>query len=91
MKSALIDITPATDFHNFKISYFDNDGQQIIGDVKQITQDHFEVFIKEKGVKVHCIKDKNGVLACRLNRNREVSWVAGIGKAIAERIGATKQ
>jgi hypothetical protein len=90
MKSPLIDINPVTG-HTFKISYLDKDGQPIIGDVKQITQDHFEVFIKEKGVKVHCMKDKDGVLACRLNRKREVSWVEGIGKAIAERVEADCQ
>jgi hypothetical protein len=69
---------------SFKISYQHYDGSVLNAVVKPITQDDYEVFIKEKGVIIHCTKDENGILSCRLNSNGNPLWVDGISKEVAK-------
>ena len=71
---------------NFKISYRDYDGTVLNATVKSITNDDYEVFIKEKGVIIHCTKDENGVLSCRLNSHGNPHWVDGISEEVAKAI-----
>ncbi|MEJ6980508.1 hypothetical protein WG906_08610 [Pedobacter sp. P351] len=73
-------------FKNFRVSYQEYDGSVLHGFVKQVTFYDYEVYVQEKGVIIHCIKDENGLLTCALNSNRNPPWVDGISKEIAKRI-----
>jgi len=71
---------------SFKISYQHYDGSVLHAVVTPVTKDDYEVYVKEKGVIIHCTKDENGVLSCRLNSNGNPLWVDGISKEVAKRI-----
>ena len=70
----------------FKVSYTDSSGLILHGLVKQVTPEHFEVLIQEKEVIIHCTKDKNGILSCKLNRSGNPEWVDGISAEVAKKI-----
>lgn len=75
---------------NFKISYQHNDGSVLNAIVRPLSEDDYEVFIEEKAVIIHCTKDENGVLFCRLNSNGNPLWVDGISKEVEKWITGRK-
>lgn len=79
----------SSNFHNdntFKVSYREEDGSVLHGLVKAVNADHYEVFIEEKDVIIHCIRDEQGVLSCRLNSHGNPEWVDGISKQVELKI-----
>ncbi len=71
---------------NFKVSYQQSDGFVLHAVVSHVTGDDYEVFVEEKGVIIHCTKDENGILSCRLNSNGNPHWVDGISEEVAKKI-----
>ncbi|WP_423147902.1 hypothetical protein [Rubrolithibacter danxiaensis] len=71
---------------SFKISYFDEKGDLLTGIVKQISKDDYEVFVKEKGVVIHCIKGENGTIVCNLNSVKNLPWIEGISKEVEKEL-----
>jgi hypothetical protein len=56
------------------------------GLVTQLSDEDYEVFVPEKEVIIHCTKDADGGLICKLNSRRNVPWVDGISQAITEKL-----
>ncbi|MEJ6982553.1 hypothetical protein WG906_18950 [Pedobacter sp. P351] len=72
----------------FKVSYTDSRGLILHGLVKQVSPDHFEVLVQEKEVIIRCIKDKNGVLSCKLNSSGNPEWIDGISNEVAKMVSS---
>jgi len=70
----------------FNIVCKDSNGMRLHGTVRQISHTDYEVFVKEKGVILHCTADEHGVFACRLHTKGNLTWVEGISREVAERI-----
>ncbi|MEJ6980593.1 hypothetical protein WG906_09045 [Pedobacter sp. P351] len=73
-------------FKNFKVTYQDKDGSVLHGFVKQVTFFDYEVYVKEKGVIIHCIKNEEGLLTCALNSHKNPAWVDGLSEEVAKRV-----
>ena len=71
---------------NFKVEYTQPDGSVLHGLVKEVSEEHFEVLIEEKDVIIHCTRDENGVLSCKLNTNKNPEWVDGVSKEVAMKV-----
>lgn len=71
---------------NFEVTYVDGDGAVIHGLVKQITYSDFQVYIKEKDVIIHCTKDEDGTLSCKLNSHGNPGWVDGVSGEVAKKL-----
>ncbi len=70
----------------FSVTFLDENGHILHGTVKQLTDDDYEVFVKEKGVIIHCTKSISGKLSCKLNSKKNAPWVDGISNEIAKKI-----
>src|SRR5687768_1462539 len=66
----------------FTVRYVDRKGLIFTGIVKAVNIDHYEVFIKEKGVIIHCTRESNGQLSCILNSKHNPAWVDGISREV---------
>lgn len=75
-------ISKPADPQNFQVSYMDHDGSILHGVVKQITKDDYQVYVKEKQVVIHCTRDLDGILSCKLNRHGNPDWVDGISDEV---------
>jgi hypothetical protein len=75
---------------NFTVRYTDKDGLILNGIVTAVNVDHYEVFIKEKGVIINCTKDFKGQLSCTLNTKVNPVWVDGISKEVERAINQSK-
>jgi len=72
--------------NTFDVSYQQQDGTVLHADVRAHNKDHYEVFIREKNVIIHCTTDANGALSCKLNSKENPRWVDGISKELAKRL-----
>ena len=70
----------------FNVVYKDETGTTLHGSVKKITENDYEVFIKEKAAIIHCTLDSNRLLSCRLNSLRNPPWVDQICREVAKKI-----
>ena len=59
----------------FDVAYQDDSGAMVHVSVRKVTEEDYEVFVKEKGVIIHCLKDKNNGFYCKLNTYRNPPWV----------------
>lgn len=75
---------------NFEVSYEDPHGNILHAVVKQITNDDFQVYIKEKEVVIQCTTDEEGVFSCKLTMNRNPVWIDGVTREIGKRINKTR-
>lgn len=72
----------------FEVTYRAKNGTALHGTVKKHSDKDYEVFIKEKEVIIHCIKDADGVISCHLNSRRSIPWVKGISREIAKKVAS---
>lgn len=72
---------------NFQVSYENHDGSILHGVVMQLNKDDYQVYVKEKQAIIHCIRDPDGILSCKLNKYGNPDWVDGISDEVAKRIG----
>ena len=68
---------------SFTVSYRGLDGIILHGQVTQLSQNDYQVFVKEKGVIIQCKRDEYGVLSCKLGSKKNAPWVDGISNAVA--------
>lgn len=71
---------------SFTVAYQGIDGITLHGHVTQLTQNDYQVFVREKGVIIQCKRDEYGILSCQLGRKKNVPWIDGISNAVARTI-----
>ncbi|WP_207426267.1 hypothetical protein [Pedobacter sp. SYSU D00535] len=75
----------------FEITHHSKGGFTLNASVRKITDSDYEVFIKEKEVIVHCTREQNGILSCRLHSKGNPQWLDELGKEVAKRINSIKR
>ncbi len=71
---------------DFKVTYTNKIGETLNGKVRLINKDHYEVFIEEKEVIIHCTRNESGGFCCSLNTQKNTAWVDGISRAVSEKV-----
>lgn len=68
---------------SFTISHKQLDGPILTAYIRQLSNNSYEVFVKEKEVIIQCKKDQNGMITCELSKRR-IPWVEGISNEITK-------